>query len=164
MIRAHRELGAGASHGEAHPITNARKDMQALKQRLIDSELRAVEAKRDAAAEVAREQQAANVHRQASAECADIAAEAITQLGYTGSRDAQDFITRLRNAENRYQLPQHTRRVSGLWRRRRRRWRRLAAAAMAARLVAMAALPAVRAARRMAVPAVPAVRLAVATR
>jgi hypothetical protein len=46
MVRAHRELGAGASHGAVHPVAEARKDMQALKQRLIDSELRAVEAKR----------------------------------------------------------------------------------------------------------------------
>ena len=160
MIRAHRELGAGASHGEAHPITNARKDMQALKQRLIDSELRAVEAKRDAAAEVAREQQAANVHRQASAECADIAAEAITQLGYTTRRAGFHHAP----AQRGEPLPPSRTALTGL--------RAVAAAAAVRRrrrrpggcLAAMAAHPAVRAARRMAVPAVPAVHLAVATR
>ena len=49
ICRNYRELGAGAGAGSAHPVAEARKDLQALKQRLLDSELRAVEAKQAAA-------------------------------------------------------------------------------------------------------------------
>ena len=106
MIRAHRELSAGASHGAAHPVAEARKDMAALKQRLIDSELRAVEAKREAAAAVAVREERVSEMRRGTEECADIAAEAISQLAsYTGG--APNLQSRLRNAEVNFNLPQH---------------------------------------------------------
>ena len=80
MVRAHRELGQGASHGAPHPIAEARRDLQALKQRLIDSELRAVEAKREAAAAVAVEAEREAAMRRGSAEVSDVAADAIDQV------------------------------------------------------------------------------------
>jgi len=37
ICRSYRELSAGASAGAEHPVANASRDLQALKQRLIDS-------------------------------------------------------------------------------------------------------------------------------
>ena len=106
IVRAQRELGSGASHGNPNPIAESRKDMQALKQRLIDAELRAVEAKREASAEVAVREEREVAIRRGTEECADIAAEAIMQLGAQGGATALQ--SRLRSAEDRYALPAHT--------------------------------------------------------
>ena len=55
ICRSNRELSAGASACAEHPVANAGRDLQALKQRLIHSELRAIEAKCEAAAAAAVE-------------------------------------------------------------------------------------------------------------
>jgi hypothetical protein len=110
MVRAHRELGAGASHGAVHPVAEARKDMQALKQRLIDSELRAVEAKREAAAAVAVEAEREAAMRRGAGEVSEVAAEAITQLGYAPmpADVGHSLQLRLRSAEERLGLRVHS--------------------------------------------------------
>jgi hypothetical protein len=110
MVRAHRELGAGAAHGAAHPIDGARADVQALKQRLIDSELRAVEAKREAAAAVAAEEEREHAMRRGLGDMSDIAADAIQQLAYTSgdARTVQQMQGRLHVAEERYDIQRHT--------------------------------------------------------
>ena len=81
LCRTHRELGAGASHGSSVSVGDVHKDMQALKQRLIDSELRSVEAKREAAAASAVEVEREAALRRGAGEVCVIAADAITALG-----------------------------------------------------------------------------------
>ena len=109
MVRAHRELGQGAAHGQPHPVDGARADVQALKQRLIDSELRAVEAKREAAAAVAAEAEREHAMRRGLDEVSDIAADAIQQLAYAGAdhRTVQQHQSRLEIAEERYDIRKH---------------------------------------------------------
>ena len=105
VVRSHRELGAGASYGAAHPVAGAAKDMQALKQRLIDSELRAVEAKREAAAAAAVEAEREAALKRGSKDVCAIAAEAISSLG-PKSAAARALRQRLIGAEERLGLPQ----------------------------------------------------------
>ena len=81
ICRSYRELSAGASAGAEHPVANASRDLQALKQRLIDSELRAIEAKREAAAAAAVEAEREAALKRGSKELCGIAAEAISTLG-----------------------------------------------------------------------------------
>ncbi|KOO34262.1 lish domain-containing protein armc9-like protein [Chrysochromulina tobinii] len=81
ICRSYRELSAGASAGAEHPVANASRDLQALKQRLIDSELRAIEAKREAAAAAAVEAEREAALKRGSKELSGIAAEAISTLG-----------------------------------------------------------------------------------
>ena len=104
VVRSHRELGAGASYGAAHPVAGAAKDMQALKQRLIDSELRAVEAKREAAAAAAVEAEREAALTRGSKDVCAIAAEAISSLG-PKSAAARALRQRLIGAEERLGLP-----------------------------------------------------------
>ena len=77
-----------------------------LKQRLIDSELRAVEAKREAAAAVAVEAEREAAMRRGTGEVADIAAEAIAQLG-DHVRASRSLQLRLRSTEERLGLKVH---------------------------------------------------------
>lgn len=86
---------------EAHPVAEAQRDMEALKQRLLDSELRAVEARQGAAAEKAAVQRGGS-------EAIGLAQEALQTLQATGavsSGELHQLHSRLQAAQQLMQVP-----------------------------------------------------------
>ena len=107
ICRSYRELGAGAAAGAGggatpHPVADARKDMQALKQRLIDSELRAVEAKQGSATREA-------AILRGGTEALDVALDCLSRMEVQAATDSGTLRTlqrRIADAQQRLGVPQ----------------------------------------------------------